>query len=203
MNKQTFLFACVLTGLSLGLVGCFTPSGASAPVNFYRLDVPANANAAGALAVKDPAKILVKVSAAPLLKGPRMIVMDGAYEVDYAESRRWAEPIPAALTRIVVTGLRQSYATVEGVPAAASFRPDYRLNITVEKLWGTRDGQAVVQLSWQVTNAAGAQVAQGDTLQTAKWRTGDYRQLTERLSGLMPQAIQAIEASLSSLDEVK
>lgn len=203
MNKQTFLFACVLTGLSLGLVGCFTPSGASAPVNFYRLDYPAVADAEGTLAVKVPAKILVKVSASPVLKGPRIIVMDGAYEVDYAESRRWAEPIPAAFTRIVVTGLRQSYATVEGVPTPASFRPDYRVNITVEKLWGTRGGQVVLQLSWQIADAQGAQVGQGHVELTTKWNVGDYRQLAERLSGLMPQVLSALGASLSSLDAGK
>ena len=199
MNKISSLFVL----LAFGLVGCFTPpGGSSAPVNFYRLDYAPAGSEDGPVGVKNTNKILVKVSSSPLLKGPRMLQVSGDYEVNYAEGRRWAEPINAAFTRIIVMGLREDFATVEGVPVPNHFRPDYRISVTVDKLWGTSKGEIVMGVRWQIADARDNVLAESQKeIRKGGWRTGDYRQFAERVSGLMPDLVEAIKASLSSLDQ--
>jgi len=202
MNK--LLHTLALVAVTLALVGCIgAPGGPATPINFYRLEyTPKNDEAD--VAAKHEEKLLEKVTSAGILKTPRMLMAPSEYELDYAESKRWAEPLTAAFTRILVVGLRQDFGEVEGVPVNIGYHPDYRVNVMIEKLWGTAKGEILLSVSWQVTNAKDALVASGrKDIRRSGWRTGDYRQLAERVSSMTPELVEAVRDTLSSLDEAK
>jgi len=91
---------------------------------------------------------------------------------------------------------------VEAVPASVNFAPDYRVEIFVEKAWGTTKGEVVLAARWNISDSHGTIVATDAAVFSQKgWRESDFKGLAERLSRLGAELAKAIQKDLSSLDE--
>jgi len=193
-------FILPLLAVLLALAGCLPAGGPSAPTHFYRLEYASEpVKVTENEKTKDPSKVLVKVSANSALKGVRMAVAESAYELTYQEFERWAEPLSQSVQRLLVEGLRGSFAMVEGVPVLSGYDADYDVSVTLEKLWGTRRGEVVLAASWIVTDHTGHIVVTGrQEFRRGGWRTGDYRQFAERVSNTIPLLVQSIRESIVS-----
>jgi uncharacterized lipoprotein YmbA len=189
------------SALVLFLSGCLPGGGPSAPTHFYRLDWQASSNdVTKAEVAKIDRKILVKVSAAPAVRASSIVLAQSDYELNYSDTRRWAEAPEVALSRLLINGLRERYLRVEGIPLPGSYRPDITIKATVEKLWGTVKGVVVLQVSWQILDADGAIVGEGTkSFSQSGWKAGDYESLAARISQFTPALVQAIDESIKNL----
>jgi uncharacterized lipoprotein YmbA len=198
--KKT-ISALILT--TLLLTGCFTPPmGAFLPTHYYRLDLPAPA--ATMSDAKSPDKLLIKVQTADSLRGPRIVMARSDYELFYEEEHRWSEPLSKGVSRLMAEQLSPFFAEVQSVPTPSGFAPTQRVEVTIEKLWGTPRGEIILEADWTITDAHDSPIAAGhQTFREKGWNTGNYQAFAERVSKLVGELSKAVRESLSTLDAAK
>jgi|GEM_PF-2125765 uncharacterized lipoprotein YmbA len=192
--------------LLLVLTGCMSlPAGLSAPTHFYRLEVPSHpASDSAASAQPSVARVLVKVQVTDSLLGRFMIVARSDYELHYQDTERWAEPISHGLSRLIAAELSPYYAAAESTPTSSGFSPDYRVEVTVDKLWGTAKGEVVLSAHWSVNDSRDNPIVFGRREITQKgWDTGDYKDLAVRISRMSADLSLAINDSLAEAAQKK
>ncbi len=179
-------FVCV------ALSGCLTPPMASsAPANFYRIEYVADKANEG-LAPREQ-KVLLKVDTSAALRSPRMILARSDYQLAYQENYRWAEPLQRALGRELAAGLREYFLQVETPPLFGPYKPDVRINVSVEKLWASPNGEVVLSCHVSVLDEAGALLNSFSRSFTQNgWRNGNYEDFARRTSALLPELARAI-----------
>ena len=117
----------LLAGLAgLAVVGC-----SSAPSRFYTLD--ATATAGGGPAVHR-AILVGPVSVPASVDRPELVVQVAPNRVDIDEFNRWAGPLGDSVARVVASNLATLLADPDVASGPlASFVPDYRVTIDVER----------------------------------------------------------------------
>ena len=206
MNKLNLLLMGALIGaLSFSLTGCLTPPAAgSSNMRYYRLAPGASApSTEEGVTKKNSARILINVAVAPLLDNQRLVMSLSNFELRYQENERWMEPLSVAVGRVLEERLACTHPNAVAVPVPAGFNPDYRLNVTLEKLWGTEKGEVVVALRWILSDEKGLLAGQGRLeMKKSGWKTGDFRQLVERAGDLLGSMADDLGKGLLGLDGI-
>ena len=148
------------------------------PTEFFVLDsVPAPQAPSKTL----PLVQLAEVEVPEYLTGPRMAVRLQGNEIDYAEFRRWAEPLPQGIARTIKENLAAT-ADVSQSPVPGR-KPGYLLSVRVSAFEGQRlpagAGSVLVAASWELRPAGEpGKVGRGRfTAAAAAWDGKDYRRL--------------------------
>lgn len=200
MNKTlSILLAAALLG------GCANiPMGHSAPVHYWRVDTPASTFVSSDTAAKSNASVLLKVGVSELLKNGRMASMEGPNEVVYAESQRWAEPMEVGAARVLRETLASHYARVEATPVNVVFKPDFRVEVSIDEAWPSKNGEVKLAARWWISDTEGKLLKSGEAEFVQKgWSTGDWRGYSVRVGKLLADLAQSIDKDLSSLDAEK
>ena len=186
--------------LAAGMTGCIGAGGLVLPSHYYRLDLPATPSDVTAPA-PSPAKVLLRVQLADALKGPKIVEAKSDYELAFMDSHRWGEPLGRGISRLVAAQLKPGFADVQATPIQAGFESDYRVDLTVEKLWGMPNGDIVLDARWMVTDAHEKPLTSGHyTIRQKGWDSGDYRAYAERVSKLMAGLSKEILATIVKLE---
>ncbi|WP_319237620.1 PqiC family protein [uncultured Propionivibrio sp.] len=121
--------------------------GSSPVVNYYALDDGVIAAARGA----SPTVLVTSASVPEALDRPQMVVRAADSRLVLSEQQRWAEPLRAAIPRLVAARLGEALDSsgVLAVPAGApQFDADFRLALHVQQFDVQSDGAVDLDLSW-------------------------------------------------------
>jgi len=182
------------------LTGCMSlPAGLSTPTHFYRLETTSRSDGVTNNMAPSPARVLVKVQTTDSLRGRLLIVARSDYELSYQDTQRWAEPLSHGLSRLLAGALRPYYAAVENAPTSSGFSPDYRVEVTVDKLWGTAKGEVVFSARWIISDTHDTPLGFGHKELSQKgWDVGDYKDLAKRISRMSEEMGSAINESIAA-----
>ena len=157
MTHKSVLVAALL------LAAC---AGPAPKESFYVLSAPPAA-ATGAT----PRVLVGTVSMPEAVDRTAMVIRVGPNQVDIDDANRWAEPLKAALPRVLAENLRRELGSTNvyssrqaGVPA-----PDFRVGVEVQRFESSLDEGATLEALWTVTPATGP-ARSGQTV--AKERAG-------------------------------
>lgn len=140
--------------------------------------------------------VLARVTVAPYLKSPGLVVESEKHQVRHARYHVWAEPLDEGLRRY----LRTEISNVLGyaIRSDASDRDawDYSVDVVVDQFHGTLSGQAQMVASWRISRANGGEVA-AYVLSTSKpLAVGGYRGLVNAQIALAQQLAARVAESL-------
>ena len=103
-----------------------------------------------------------------------MVIRVGANKVDIDDANRWAEPLKAAIPRVLAENLRRELGSTNVFSGrqATSFTPDFRVGVEVQRLDASLDEGATLDALWTVTPATGA-ARSGQTIAREKLPSSD------------------------------
>lgn len=187
----------IIALLSAGLLAACAGSPPP-PKNHYllRADPPALAGR-----VEAPVSVgLRRVEVAAYLRQSGLVVATGAHQVRPARFHLWAEPLDHGLRRY----LRAEISNALGWDLSADLLQqrhwDYAVEVNVDQLHGTLDGEAILVASWRITRGSAAeQVAQLRFAHSEPLSEAGYAALVEAEIGLLRQLAAAIADSLREL----
>ena len=195
------LLPCALIGF---LAGCdVVPPAQDDPTRYFILSDPAvraaQAPVAGALRLG-----LRPVQVESYLKKKQMVVRTGANEVEFKDYRRWAEPLDAAIARVLRASLLASpgVAQVQAEPFPFDQQRDFDVSIEVRRFEGAVvSGRFVASFSatveiWTVGTDAHLVARKQFTAPDSAWDGKDYDQLASLLSADVSALGQEVVADL-------
>lgn len=149
-----------LAGVALAgalAAGC----GTSAPARFYTL----SSTAAASQALAPPVAIVVgPVTVPAAVDRPQIVLQSGPNRLELDEFNRWAAPLGDTIARAVAGDLAVLLGTPEvGSAPGASFDPEFRVTIDVERFESVAGDHALVDAVWAVHETAGGRIRRGRT----------------------------------------
>lgn len=187
--------AGLLLGLALAAsAGCsILPKPTDDPTRYYLLSEPATAQQTATTTPHGTVHLGLRTVDLPTyLRNSRTVVLRrGANEVSYPDFARWAEPLDAAVSRVVRERLLASekVASADPAPFSSANRRDLDLSIRVVRCEGALDekGAPIVVFiaGYELLDPKkGGEVVlrRNFVAPAARWDGSDYGQLVQRLS---------------------
>jgi uncharacterized lipoprotein YmbA len=142
----------LLAVLSLGLAAC---AGPAPKESFYTLSAAAPAPTAPAGTV--PVVLVGAVSVPEAVDRTAMVIRTGPNQVDIDDANRWAEPLKAAIPRVLAENLRRELgsARVYASRLGAGSPVDHRVAVEVQRFDSSFAEGATLEAVWTVTPASG------------------------------------------------
>jgi uncharacterized lipoprotein YmbA len=162
--------------------GCLWPGAKADPTQFFVLE----ARPVAFPPMRERPRVqLEPVELPAYLSNPRLAARTGANRIDYAEFRRWAEPLSDGIARVV----REDLAPVADVEAAPALPKAPRLKLRVQAFEGLRSaGGILVKVSWRLEPGARGQFE----APSAAWDGKDYGLLAGLLSDVLGALAQQL-----------
>jgi uncharacterized lipoprotein YmbA len=152
--------AILLACAALALSGCisreiFTPGNDSTV--FHILQSSAAPRASGSSETSGLSVLIGPASVAKYLDQPQIAVVPEAGRIHYQQSRRWAEPLPEILNRVLADQLTAGLRTRRVGLLRSMDGPgwQYRVGYHVDQLDGPVDGPVQFKVAWWIRDAAG------------------------------------------------
>jgi hypothetical protein len=184
--------------LTVFLVAC---AASTPPPTRYLLpaDVPE-----GTVRVDPPVRIgISKLVVAPYLSQRGLVVETEKRQIRAARQHQWAEPLAAGLRRQLRAQLSKALGFDVSADPTQRTRWDFVIDVSIERLHGTLDGDAVLVAHWRVTptkargDAASYRIARSQPLPRA-----GYGGLVDAEISLIDGLAGEIAASLAGLSDV-
>jgi len=159
------------TGAQVALALLLAACGSTPKESFYTLSAPppVEANTATTLSiVVGPVTIPEAVDRTP------MVIRTGPNQVDIADFHRWAEPLKAAIPRVLAAHLARLVpgARVSASRQASGSDADYRVTVELTRFESSFADGATVEAAWTV--AGKGQTVRGRTLAREAPPTADH-----------------------------
>jgi uncharacterized protein len=187
------LLRCTAPVLIAALAACnIVPTAQDDPTRYFVLS---DASAPAAPAIPSASAVRLGLKAIRLesyLKHKEIVVRTGANEIQFRDYRRWAEPLDAAIGRVLRTSLQASgdVAQVQTEPFAFDERRDYDVSVDVRRCEGVIDASGRYQAAFSAlievsTTGADAKVVARRlyVAPDAVWDGADFNRLASLLSG--------------------
>jgi uncharacterized lipoprotein YmbA len=171
----------------LAAAGC-----SSAPSRFYTLDATAT-DAGGPALLRS---ILVgPVSVPASVDRPEFVVQVAPNRVEIDEFNRWAGPLGDSIARVVATNLTALLGTPDVASGPlASFAPDYRVTIDVQRFESRANDAVWLDAVWLVKPTGGGRVRSGRTTTSEPLAADDYA----AIAGAHSRALGTMSAEIAS-----
>jgi uncharacterized protein len=179
------------------LTAALSAGCASSTPQFYTL----SANGATPPASAAAYSVLVgPVSVPEMVDRPQFVVRLAANQVELAEHARWAEPLKAAIPRVIADNLAHSLGDAR--VSASSTDTDYKVLIDVQRFESVRGDAVTIDALWSVRPPKGAAARTGRSVVRKAVAGKDYDGLAAAhskalgvLSEDIAQAIRAYEVA--------
>jgi len=190
--KRTATILCVIT--LLALLGCAT---APAPERTRYLMRSSEGTPAGP--VSHARLGFRRVVVAPYLKSLGLVVETGPGQVNSARFHEWAEPLDQGLRRFLVPAT--AAALGESVGGGAAYAGDwaYRVDLYIDQLHGTAEGDALLAAEWRIVDSAGVEVGRSAFSKRSALSGSGYDALAEAELALVAELATAVADSLRDL----
>jgi hypothetical protein len=176
------------------LLGCGAP--AKRAQYLLRADMPRDATAADA-----PARIgLGRVTVAPYLDQPALLIETEGREIREARNHQWAEPLADGLRFYLRSEVSSTLGENVGLNPADRATWEDVVEVSVEQLHGTMAGQAVLVATFRVEQlASAAAIAEYRFARSQPLARTGYEALVEAEADLVRELARAIAAALTDL----
>jgi uncharacterized lipoprotein YmbA len=205
LTRPRWLAPCAAVAALGILAACnVVPPPSDDPTRFFVLSDPASA----AAPAPAPGAVRVGLRAIRLesyLRRKEMVVRTGANEVEFRDYRRWAEPLDAAVGRVLRLRLLEEPGVAQVLvdPFPVDQEHDYDVAVDVRRCEGTADasGKDAANFSAMIeitTAGPGAHVVARKlfTAPAAAWDGRDYGQLASLLSADIAALGQEVASDL-------
>ena len=208
--RKVVALTCI--GALASVAGCFSLARTEPLLENYVLGAAASLPSGVAPAVRfDLAIGIRRLKLASYLDSPFIVVRRGPNQVEFAEFRRWGEPVEAGINRVVAAALRgRGVREVAVAPWPARARYLYVIQLDVLRFEGlasadpdSAEGGVLLLATWEISRAVDGLALAGGTTHYRRqgWRVGDYPglvtlldeglgvladDLTDALAGLPP-----------------
>lgn len=126
-----------------------------------------------------------------------MVIRTGPNQVDIDDFHRWAEPLKAAIPRVLAANLARELGGARvSSGRQANAGADYRVAVEVARFESSLAEGATLEASWTVTGKAGTPV-HGRTLARAPAASGDHAGIASAHSRALDQLAKEIAAAIS------
>jgi uncharacterized lipoprotein YmbA len=184
-------------GALVFLAGCGTP----AKLNYFTLGL--QPGGAPASAVSRPLTIYVgPVTIPEAVDRPQMVTRIATNQVEIAELDRWAEPLKAAIPRVVSEALSRALATSTVMTSrqSATLTFDYRVAIDVQRFDFSAGDGAVVDALWTIRTAKDGPPRTGRTEARERSAGGGPQSMAAAQSRAVEKVAGDIAAAIGSLE---
>lgn len=183
------LLHAAAAGMTLLLAAC----GSAPKESFYTLSSPPPAESAGQSTmsvVVGPVTVPEAVDRTP------MVIRTGPNQVDIDDLNRWAEPLKAAIPRVLAAHLSRELGTarVSSSRQAAGSDADFRVAVDVTRFESSLSDGATLEASWAVVGKGGTK--RGRTLAQEPAKPGDHAALASAHSRALEKLSREIAAVL-------
>lgn len=179
------------------LVAAVLAACAGTPVHesFYTLSSQPPANASQS---SGPAIFVGPVSVPEAVDRNGMVLRTSANEVEISEQYRWAEPLKAAIPRVIADTLSRELGTSRVLTSrsAAALPVDYRVAIEIQRFDSSLDEGATVDALWTITKVDGGTRRSGRTRVTEPAASHDPAGLAAAHSRALDRVGRDIAAAL-------
>ena len=178
--------------LAIMLAAC---GGTPVRESFYTLS---SAPGAGAQQSAGPSIFIGPVSVPEAVDRNQMVLRTGANEVEISEQYRWAEPLKAAIPRVIGDTLSRELGTSRVLTsrAAAALPVDYRVAIEVQRFDSSLEQGATIDALWTITKVDGGTRRSGRTRVTEPAASKDPGALAAAHSRALDRVGRDIAAAL-------
>jgi hypothetical protein len=149
----------MVLALCAGLAAC-----ASAPQeNYYTLAASAPERAAADSALSNVGVTVVATGLVEAVDRPQLVLRASQARVHILEQQRWAEPLKAAIPRVVAANLARELgsARVTAQSQAPSGDTGYRVALDVQRFDSTPGEGAAIDVAWTIRRVEGSAVTSG------------------------------------------
>jgi uncharacterized lipoprotein YmbA len=178
------------------LAACGTP----ARINYYTLTVPAASQPAA------PGAGAVNVYVGPVtlpetVDRPQMVKRVDANQVEIADLERWAEPLKAAIPRLVAETLSRELAgaTVMASRQSATLAFDYRVAIDVQRFDFSASEGAAVDALWTIRGDKDSMLRTGRSEAREPGAGGGFEAMAAAQSRAVEKISRDIAAAIRSM----
>ena len=181
--------------LLLTLFGCAsTPAPAPAE---YLLRPPVEESARPLQ--QPPGAALGRVTVAPYLDRPGIVVETGGPRIQVARNHRWAEPLPQALRRTLQLGIGQASGRAVADRQHEPGGAEVVVDVDVERLHGTLEGKVTLAANWQLRDArTGRVLGRHELVRSTLTGESGYDAMVSAQIDLLQALAQAIARTLES-----
>jgi uncharacterized lipoprotein YmbA len=171
--------------------------GTSSPSHFYTLDTTATPEAT----VKSDVTVVVgPVTLPAAIDRPQFVVQVAPNQVNLDEFHRWAAPLDDNIPRVIAGNLAVLLGTPQVVRAPfASFTPNYRVILDIQRFETVPDKSALVEAMWVVRKTADGQTRSGHTLARESVQGRDYDALAAAHSRALLQVSRDIATAITAM----
>jgi uncharacterized lipoprotein YmbA len=178
---------CLFLATVLTVAGCTGP--APAKQTYLLLPGPAPLAADSAEVVR-----LVLVEVAPYLDREGIVLLREPAEMHVAGQHVWAEPLEASISRYLQVAIGRASGRVVEVPPFATDPASRTLEVRIQQLHGSLDGQVRLVAEYRIGTPAGARLHRFEAGETQR---GDgYGALVDAHAALLDSLAEAIAATL-------
>jgi uncharacterized lipoprotein YmbA len=145
--------------MSAGLVAC-----ASAPMeNYYTLAAPLPERPAADSALSNAGVTVVVTGLVEAVDRPQLVLRVSETRVQILEQQRWAEPLKAAIPRVVAANLARELgsARVTSQSRAPPGDTAYRVALDVQRFDSTPGEGAAIEVAWSIRRVEGSAETSG------------------------------------------
>jgi uncharacterized lipoprotein YmbA len=168
--------------------------GTAPKENFYTLSSPAPVEAAAPAAL---AIVVGPVTVPESVDRNPMVIRTGPNTVEVDDLHRWAEPLKAAIPRVVAANLaRELGARVTTGRQATGAAADYRVAIDVSRFESSLAEGAMIEAAWVVSGKSGAPASGRSVLREAA-SPGDHAGIAGAHSRALERLAKEIAAAIS------
>jgi uncharacterized lipoprotein YmbA len=168
--------------------------GSTPKESYYTLAAPAMESAAASAV-----SVYVGLAALPeaVDRNP-MVVRKGPNQVDIDDFHRWAEPLKAAIPRVLASNIARELggAQVSSGRGGAATGVDYRVAVDISRFDSSFAEGAELEATWTVTPKSGGP-AQGRTVARAPAPSADHAGVAAAHSQALAQLAREIAAAIS------
>jgi uncharacterized lipoprotein YmbA len=181
----------VVVFITAVVAGC-----ASAPSRFYTLN---STVVAGGSATNSCAIVIDPVSIPADVDHPQFTVQVTPNRVTLDEFNRWAAPLNENIARVVAENLAAQLGTPRVAAAqVASFKPDYRVAISIQKFESIPGKSAQLEALWVVRNMSGGETYSGRTVANEPVKDNTF----ESLAAAHSRALARVSSDIAAVIRV-
>ena len=149
--------------------------------------------------IEAPATIgLARVTVAPYLRRPGLVVESGDHQVRPARYHVWAEPLDAGLRRYLRSEISNGLGYAIRSDPSQRGAWDFSVDVAIDQFHGTLDGEAKLAAGWRIARADGSEVAAFVFSTSESLATGGYQGLVDAEIVLARKLAAQIAASLET-----
>lgn len=181
----------ILVLMAVWLSGCTSVSPLTPQVTYYLLDEIPKAQIQEQIQSDQPQIQVARIAVPDYLNRPSLVMRRNNQQMTFANYHSWADSLPTAMQRVIVSALNQTSATVQ-YTRHCTLRKCAQLQIVVDHFYPTETGDVVLSGSYSFTGTTAKSSPKPFTL-TETLKSGGYNEAVQKMRELLFDLAEQIQ----------